>query len=193
MATRVKLLSVLFGSAMMLGASGAHATTYAISETVGSLSLGGTITTDGRIGALGNFDIQTWNLTITGFGPPVSMVPLFTIYFILGDNLVATPTDLEFNFAAKSPGLFFFMAPRGNCAPCGFVTLGSAGQVSENFGLMELAVDQPNVSFGQERELTTNEIIGRATPLPGTFSLLTTVLAALGLVSWRRKRKNAAA
>lgn len=193
MATRIKLLGLLVGSAMVLGASGACATTYALSETIGSLTLGGTITTNGRFGPLAVGDIQTWDLTLTGFGPPVSMVPLFTFYFILGDNLVATPTDLQFNFAAQSPGLFFIMPARGNCAPCGFFTLGSAGQVSENFGLMELAVEQSNVSFGQEREITTNEIIGRATPLPGTFSLFTTALAALGLLGCRRKRKAQAA
>jgi len=193
MATRSKLLSLLVGSAVVFGTSGAHATTYAISETIGALTLGGTITTNGRIGPLVGGDIQTWNLTLTGFGPPISIVPNFTFYFILGDNLIASPADLEFNFAANSPGLFFFMPARGNCEQCAFINLGSAGQLSETFGLMEFFAVQPlNGTLFEQREFTTNEIIGRATPLSGTLSLFATALAALGLLGWRRKRKNAA-
>lgn len=175
----------------------AEATTYDFDLTMGTALLGtntvtGTITTDGTIGPLSLSDLVTWNLTIQTIGGPVPGGPetligpgqagsnsiaatLFSSPSSFTD-LVATPTALSYFFGdASQPSLLEIV--EGGLGGDG-IDLWNAGTIYQPAGLFELTIDDQG--FGVS-----------PTPLPAALPLFATGLGAMGLLGWRRKRKDA--
>ena len=176
---KMKFLGVI---AFMAGLSTlpAAATTYNISESAFSLSVLGTITTDGDTGVLSAADITSWSLTVSGDGTPITLNNADFTLTLLGNDLSATATTLSFNFGG--PGTLSFYSPA--CYPCANVTYIT--------GFFELGASQSqdNVSFWPVPE-SGNLVIG-TTPLPAALPLFASGLGAMGLLGWRRRRKNTA-
>jgi hypothetical protein len=133
--------------------------TYGVSLTVGAASVTGTITSDGTLGALGDGGpggnhIVDWNLLLSdpttvlvntpcsgpGGGPPctVNLVgppsggALDSLNNNLGADLLATPTQLLFDFSGTDGGAFFF-----ETGALGAVCFGTNSCLSPLFGAGE--------------------------------------------------------
>jgi hypothetical protein len=122
--------------------------------------------------------------TITGLAPTGTLNSNDNLLFPIGTNFVGPPvsstpyvsvSDLDshgiaFTIAAGPIDVFGFSAP--NQTPAPNPANNNYGELSpEGFGVGNFAV----------------------TPLPAALPLFATGLGALGLLGWRRKRKNAAA
>jgi hypothetical protein len=188
---KAKLLGLIACTALF-GVSQAGATTYYVDDTAGSLTLIGSITTDSHTGILSSSDIQSWDLSITGFGTPPTMTLGDSILVLNGDDLSATTTTLSFNFADAANGVFAI--GNSSCYPCGqfsYVSAGAAGGINGFFALQTSPSNGSNSP--EEQNLISTEQVIASTPLPAALPLFATALGGLGLLGWRRKRKNTAA
>jgi hypothetical protein len=185
-------LSFLFLCAFGLDLSPANATTYYVDDVSGSAFVNGSITTDGTIGNLATGNITAWNLTLyDGANTALLIGSNSTVNFAGSPSLTATPSELDFDFSATSPpqNVFYFV---GNSLAAPFfsvqasVTVGSftsQGGVSWNANVL---------SDGSAQLFFSGVAPIAETPLPAALPLFATGLGALGLLGWRRKRKNAA-
>jgi hypothetical protein len=185
MASHIRVMS--FAAALVLvGASQASANTiYAFSDTAGSLSVSGTITTDGDTGTLSLSDIVSWQFTITGAGCPCSASG--TNVALTGSDLTASGTNLLFNFSDSAANQFVIgthtedvlWASAGENPPSGpgLVQINSPTQGGNAFFTGDLVIAS----------------VPAATPLPAALPLFASALGGLGLLGWRRKRKAALA
>jgi hypothetical protein len=127
-----KKLLGLVACMALFGVSQAGATTYdLIPQTTPPLfgpdhvplSVTGTITTDGNTGILSQADIIDWNLTVSGDGAPVLLTAVNSDFPLFGNDLTATPTQLNFNYADTLPGNASEIIVGNSCTPypCGAV------------------------------------------------------------------------
>jgi hypothetical protein len=184
----MKLFSSFVG-AIAISVSGlasplSAATVYTISDFVGSVTLGGTITTDGTLGVLMVSNITDFDVTLT------TSIGLSEITksnnqradFIHGTALTATSAGLFFNFSGS--GFFniltnanWFMCASAGCTPDNVWSVNGGGKLAtiSQFGNIEIAIGPP--------------VPVDTTPLPAALPLFATGLGALGLLGWRRRRK----
>lgn len=200
---KTKFLGVVAALAL-LGVPPAAATTYYISNTYGP-ALTGSITTDGTNGVLNYNNILSWNLTINNGNTPDCAIygscnfidvltPSNSQVLVDGKDLFATATTLSFDYADTFPDVPYCcnteagrLAFFNSNASVQFI---SAGYLPDPTGYLALTVSVPLVyQYGSE---LGDQVIA-STPLPAALPLFATGLGAMGLLGWRRKRKNAAA
>ncbi len=136
---------------------------------------------------------QVADLSISGFGPALSLNPSNSQISIIGFGLNAIADELVFNFGDPEAG--FFKIYSDSCYPCGVAYFATAGLNYPNpNGDFYLTVSQSDSSSrgGNPIYESDEEIIGIATPLPAALPLFATGLGALGLLLLRGKRKAAA-
>jgi hypothetical protein len=85
--------------------------TYTVNQTVGTGSMTGYITTDGKIGALSVTDIVGWNLTLKDGTTTIVLTPLNDYVGVIGSDLTASATNLMFNFSNGDYGQVVFADP----------------------------------------------------------------------------------
>jgi hypothetical protein len=106
------LLVVGAVAALLLGGGGgaakAASITYNVDDRIGQGSVVGSITTDGKIGALSTGNVTAWNLTLSGVGQNATFTLTTNNSHLLvqGTDFTATPSDLFFNYSGS--GLFLF-------------------------------------------------------------------------------------
>jgi hypothetical protein len=161
----------------------ANATTYTynVSFAISSThTVTGTINTDCDSCTLGATDIGAWSFTLPGIGTISGSVP--TTVGIPTD-LTASPTGLTFIGDVCGGPVTFNGTAGGLNFECGMIAdylgTGSSGDLDS------LDLDD-NSSFPIATMVST-------TPLPAALPLFATGLGAMGLLGWRRKRKNTAA
>ena len=94
------------------GAAQALPITYEISRlSLNHISLTGTITTDGTEGALTAGNISEWNITITVLSESADLTQLNSSVTVVGDALVATTTEITFDFGRGTLSRLSFAAP----------------------------------------------------------------------------------
>lgn len=186
-----------FAVATLAGAIGfaspiSATTVYTVSDVVGAVTLGGTITTDGTIGALSQANIVNFDVTFTAIGTThVTKSNNEIPAFIGGNALSATLGGLFFNFSGAgffnifnhsvSSQWFMCASVLTFCSPLNdwFVNGGgSSGKFLNELGIVEIAIGPGDPTA--------------STPLPAALPLFATGLGALGLIGWLRKRKAAA-
>jgi hypothetical protein len=155
---------------------------------VGEVS--GTITTDGKIGALISTDIAGYSLTLSNSRLPhslsITLTPANSGLLLNPGSLSATATNLLFDFDSTKPTIFIIDSVLSPSAICfeGFT------------GSCSTPPDSETLSFGNEFQRTFTGVrsiaSASATPLPAALPLFATGLGALGLFGWRRKRKETA-
>jgi PEP-CTERM motif-containing protein len=195
---------------MLLPVSQASATTYQLNNLLSFVS--GTITTDGTLGTLTSpSQITAWtiNQTFDTLRYPASISspasPSNSTVTLTGNALTATATGLFFNFSGSGGSLLEFASNNffggsggislqycdatGNC-------LNQNLTVLHSFALM--AFIDPGTSSTSSGVMESGTMIEIATavpssvPLPATLPFFATGLGVLGLLGWRRKRKNSA-
>ena len=186
---------------MMLGMSTAMATRYELplnQYSAGSLTVTGTITTDGTIGVLGSTDIKSWDLNVSG----LALTPGNSSFILSGGDLSATTSGwLYFDVGdTSSPlGTLKFFKPQGYVE---WQADGESGYFGSPYvrtaGLLELAVGSSGPydsylfaggEFSPSDYWPLASEVAATTPLPAALPLFATGLGALGLLGWRRKRK----
>jgi hypothetical protein len=172
----------------ILALTPAAATTYDVSQDVGSFVITGTITTNGDIGVLNATDILSWSLTITQGPQKVVLNNADSTLSLSGDDLTATKTSLAFDFDdtdRRTAGDLEF-TEKGASSP--YIKLLSAYVDGSSDGVFEVFADDKK----QQEEFQNcddGSIIALAqSPLPAALPLFAAGLGGVGLLSRRRKR-----
>ena len=170
---------------------------YLVDVRVGDLFIsGGAIVTDGYLGIFPDSGCCTlpqhildWGIIVSSLyqSQPVSWAN-GTIEGPLGGALMATPTQLLWNF--DDPNGFLDISHNGD--PTGSLQFGPSGLVA--ISLYDLYAEDHRTGWQPIAEVGAINGINPpvVTPLPTALPLFATGLGALGLLSWRRKRKAAA-
>jgi hypothetical protein len=161
---------------------------------VPTVSIQGTLTTDGTFGSLAASNIVDWNLTIfRGSGTATVLQGPggsnnSSVTTLTGPDLQASLTSLQFIFSDATTASNFEINS-GN-VNTGWFDLYDANLAFAPFG--EIYVVNNNSGAGEQ---PITNLIGTAevstTPLPAALPLFVTGLGAMGLLGWRRKRKAA--
>jgi len=183
---------LLAGVAALMAPQIAHATVYDLSDSIGTLSVTGTITTDSNVGNLQTSDITTWNLIVNSLGTVYSLTPSTSTVFGFGQDLSATATSLYFNFGDTNPltqGSFSITSSTSSAS----ITFASA--LSGNFypGQGQITLTAPKgalFAFSQIETLNTSQSVASvAVPGPIAGAGLPALLGLLGLgLLYRRQR-----
>jgi hypothetical protein len=176
-----KLLG-LMAPILLFGLSPANAATYTYNVSIAITTtdtVTGTINTDCDSCTLGATDIGAWSFTLPGIGTISGSVPTIVD---LPTDLTASPTGLSFNGGFCGGPVTFNGAAGGLNFECGMIAdylgTGSGGDFDSR--------DLDDATLQIATMVST-------TPLPAALPLFATGLGAMGLLGWRRKRKNAAA
>jgi hypothetical protein len=166
-------------------AAPSHALTYDVNFSDGTNSATGTITTNGHTGVLLPSDITGWNLALHAGG--ATGISIGTAPSFFGSPLLASTSVLDFEptggDVAFVNGDFWQLLGTSHGGPFG-ATVYSINNVITTVPFSAPFNDLP---IGVA-EITPPD----NTPLPAALPLFASGLGALGLLGWRRKRKQTA-
>jgi len=181
----------------LLGGTPAFAKTYDMAEITSGFAITGSIVTDGNFGVLTQADILSWNLTLNFFGVGVvhligpTSVPLGQLAF-QGSALTADNFGLFWNFNGTNIALQFQQFDLTNTI-VGLIAFGEGDLTAEARDVLgQLHVSDIRPSSSSNLLFAIDPTAVDTTPLPAALPLFATGLGALGLLGWRRKRKQAA-
>jgi hypothetical protein len=189
MNTRLFGLCELVACMALLGVPSASATTYSVSDNVGSIAITGSITTDGNTGLLALGDITSWSFNIGGLSIPFAMTSSTGIATMLGSDLIATPTTLSYKFSDLAIGELVFGS--NGCYPCASLSYDTAGALiaSEGGLLFDIDITSDNsVDMLSNRAGTLVIASVTQTPLPAALPFFGVGLGIIALLGRRRRR-----
>jgi choice-of-anchor C domain-containing protein len=212
----MKILGLIAGAAMLLGAQSA----YAVTITNGSfetgsinpgsftfLSSGSTVIDGWTVGGAGGVDyIGTYwtssagsrSVDLSGGGigsvsqqlTGMTVGQEYTISFDLAGNPAGGPTvkGLEVSVDAMGGGLFTFNTTGGTLSNMGWITQTVTFIATASTATLTF-LSQNNTSFGP----ALDNVSIAATPIPGALLLFGSALGGMGFLGYRRKKQGAEA
>jgi hypothetical protein len=202
-----RLLGLIACMASM-GVSQAWATVYNITDT-SSISVTGTITTDGATGTLSAADITDWliNQPDTRLAPAI-IDPANSAVSLTGGALTATSTELLFNFSDTAPSLLSFASNNffGGSGGVDFQYCGADAatpcftSISNVSSAITLALVAPGTGSTQDSVLESgitqiaaaSSVTPPTVPELSTWAMMLLGFAGFGFVGYRRTRGAAA-
>jgi PEP-CTERM motif len=151
---------------------------YNVTDTVGSITISGTITTDGVIGVIHSNDITAYNLNLSG--PPVGNLSTGNSSLTLsGSSLTATATQLLFNYADSNDDFLIESTTSPNLI------------VFDNYLNTSVAFTQSSsfVAVPKAGDLVIATVA--AVPEPSTWAMMILGFAGIGFMAYRRKSQPA--
>jgi hypothetical protein len=184
---QAKILS-LAASLLFIGFSDAYATVYNVNDGTASLTVSGTITTNGDLGVLTQTDIVGWNLTLDGFNQSLLLTEANSTMFFQGPNLVATSSALLFDYSLPGSTYLTFVSVPNDLPTTGLIDWGAI------FGNGRLHLSSG--SNGGPPGTFLNEIVSRtgvqeiatAVPEPSTWAMMLLGFAGVGYMTYRRRK-----
>jgi hypothetical protein len=195
---KMRLLEIV-ACATALAASPAAAITYNVNDAAGSLSVTGSITTNGAVGILQQTDITDWSLSIfDGLTTQSLLGPLSGANSFIGafnenaltaqrDGLLHTDLNFDWYYFFGPPGALIIQS---SSSPLTAIQWNSAG-IGGGFTLILAGFQQFTPRSGSQSIAHVAETPVSAVPLPPSAVVHLTGLGLLGLLAWRRKRKAA--
>jgi hypothetical protein len=171
----------------------AQAATYNIDFVDGVYTISGSITTNGT-SPVAAADISAYSLSFINTGSTI-----FTLTnsnaapstpLINGSDLTTTSTTISFNFGdGSAPGSAFFQGSGADSAD----SIGFYNKFSADLTTGEIEIGTPgnaDILLYPSGDVVLGSV--STTPLPAAFPLFGTALGMMGLLGWRRKRKDTA-
>jgi hypothetical protein len=189
-ATTMKINRVgLILAMLLLGPTTAGAETYAVSIFGTGVGVGGSITTDGALGALQASDILDWDLVVTdiNFTQPL----LFNLVGPLSGGPNST-IPLFFSVSATSNTLFLTSGlPNGGFIE--FLGEGGGHDLILNFfeGTMLMSIGEQTGIAIPGPVFADGKVILAAVPEPSTWAMMLLGFAGIGFLAYRRNTKPA--
>jgi hypothetical protein len=192
-------LALVAGLASLLGITEAGATTYTLTG-VSSISVSGTITTDGNTGTLFQADITSWQLNQPDTTFVTSLNPSNSTVSLIGNALTANATQLLFDFSDTTPSLLVFESPNflGGSGGFSLQFCDATSQCQSAIGMSNssilLALIAPGLGNTQDSIAESGVTqIGAATaggvPEPSTWAMMLLGFAGLGFAFRQSRRK----
>ena len=188
---KTKLLGLIVAVAMC-GPWPATASTYTyeVSIDIAGVAITGTIVTSCDSCALLNSDILSWSFNGSDGGSFSSGAAGASYTTSVAPALVASPTEVVYSIAQPSGSYSAFC---GAAFPCASLLLEFDVQLAGGYGY-DHYYDPAIGTYSNEKTETDIQLAAiSSTPLPAALPLFASGLGALGLLGWRRKRKNVAA
>jgi hypothetical protein len=182
---KTKLLGLIV-CVSLLGMSQAGATTYTVSDTLGSVGVTGFIQTDGTLGPLATANITDFNLLLNNGTSTFDLTgPLSgnnSVFFVVGNDLTATLSGLFYNFSNTNFSYVIFFDGAYLCLD------NANGQCSANASALTIYLDG---FFPMTRAAGDNQIASvSTTPLPSTWLMLLSGFVGLGFFAYRGMKKH---
>jgi PEP-CTERM motif len=193
-------LAFVAGFALLLATAEARATVYTLTG-VSSISVSGTITTDGNTGTLSQADITSWQLNQPDTTFVTSLNPSNSTVSLTGNALTATATQLLFDFSDTTPSLLVFESPNFLGGSGGFslqfcdgTSACQDGNLTTYHSSILLALIAPGLGNTQDSIAESGVTqIGAATaggvPEPSTWAMMLLGFAGLGFAFRQSRRK----
>jgi hypothetical protein len=138
------MMSLLTATASIVIAAPASAAVYFVNQSIGSISVIGSVTTNDNIGSLQTGDITDFSLKLTSAANTVTLNSANAFFVTGGEGLVASSEALTFNFSNSANSFFYFFDGVANFV-CG--ASGEQGGCTGVNNTLEATVDPTFVSI----------------------------------------------
>ena len=179
------MMTLLAATASIFIAAPANAAVYFVNQSVGSISVLGSITTNDTIGSLQTGDITDFSLKLTSTPNTVTLNSANAFFVTGGEGLVASSEDLTFNFSNSENSFFYFFDGVANFV-CG--ASGEQGGCTGVNNTLEATVDPTFVSipkFGSYTFATAG-----AVPETATWGMMIAGFGMMGAAMRSRRRST---
>lgn len=173
--------------AFLLAGVSANAATivYTVDQAIGLERVAGTIATDGTLGIIGQSNIIGFTLTTGISGTLLVMTDADSVVRTLGSNLVATATDLSFDYDGAS-GFLLFQHDRFDTGRKYFCNASVFDTCFQGASAVPEAFDSPSaqVETRSRRQIIASTV--GAVPEPAAWASMIAGFALIGTAMRRR-------